>query len=230
MSSRKLFALVVAVWGLAALPALAQTGPGAGPAPAQFPRPVAPVVIKQLRDNVYVALGGAGGVSGVIVGDKGVIVINAKQTPDSATQTIARISEITAKPVTSIILTGSGGEDIPGLAAFPAGLKIIAHADTEMALEKMAANNAPRKAPPDKMPNIIVKKDRNLLNLEGVRVVLLHIAPSHTSGESAVYLPDQRVVFTGYVVQSPSKLSRYSSRPRWISGGMAKVHESLDHR
>jgi cyclase len=202
MSSKILFAFAVAVLGLAALPALAQTEPGARPTPAQSPRPVAPVVIKQLRDNVYAALGGTGGVSGVIVGDKGVIVINAKQTPDSAAQTIARISEITAKPVTTIILTGSGGEDIPGLAAYPAGLKIIAHADTEKALEKMAANNAPRKAPADKMPNVIVKEDRKLLSLEGVRVVLLHISPSHTSGESAVYLPDQRIVFTGYVVQS----------------------------
>src|SRR6201999_3891262 len=88
-----------------------------GPAP----RPVAPVTIKQLRDNVYAALGGVGGVSGVIVGDKGVIVVDAKQTPDSAAQTIARIGEITPKPVTTIILTGNGGEGIPGLAAYPVG-------------------------------------------------------------------------------------------------------------
>jgi hypothetical protein len=87
------------------------------------PRPVAPVTIKQLRDNVYAALGGAGGVSGVVVGDKGVIVIDAKQTPDSASQTIARIGEITPKPVTTIILTGNGGEGIPGLAGKAGGPK-----------------------------------------------------------------------------------------------------------
>jgi len=166
------------------------------------PRPVAPVTIKQLRDNVYAALGGAGGVSGVVVGDKGVIVIDAKQTPDSASQTIARIGEITLKPVTTIILTGNGGEGIPGLAAYPTGLKIIAHATTQKALERLAAQNARNRAPADKMPNVIIRDDRTLLTLEGVRMVFLHIAPSHTVAESSVYLPDQRIVFTGYVAQA----------------------------
>jgi cyclase len=187
-----------------ALPVLAQEQPAGqnSPAAARAPRPVAPVAIKQLRDNVYAALGGAGGVSGVIVGDKGVIVVDAKQTSDSAAQTIARIGEITPKPVTTIILTGNGGEGIPGLAAYPAGLKIIAHAYTEKALERLAAENARNRTPADKMPNVLIKEDRKLLNLEGVRVVFLHIAPSHTLGESSIYLPDQRVVFTGFVAQA----------------------------
>lgn len=162
---------------------------------------VAPVVVKQLRDNVYAALGGAGGVTGVVVGDKGVIVIDAKQTADSAAQTIARIADITHKPVTTIILTGSGGEGIPGLAAYPAGLKIIAHAETAKLLTKLLTDNARNKPPADKMPTTTINEDRRLLNLEGVRVVLLHVAPSHTVGESSVYLPDQRIVFTGYVSQ-----------------------------
>jgi glyoxylase-like metal-dependent hydrolase (beta-lactamase superfamily II) len=183
--------------------AFAQAGAEATrPAPEQparpAPRPVAPVTIKQLRDNVYAALGGAGGVSGVVVGDKGVIVIDAKQTPDSATQTIARIGEITPKPVTTIILTGNGGEGIPGLAAYPAGLKIISHATTQKALERLASANARNRAPADKMPNVIIKDERKLLTLEGVRMVFLHIAPSHTVAESSIYLPDQRIVFTGY--------------------------------
>ena len=189
----------VAQNGLGPPPTAAQPGEGA---PARAARPVPPVTIKLLRDNVYAALGGAGGVSGVIVGEKGVVVIDAKQTPDSAAQTIARIGEVTPKPVTTIILTGNGGEGIPGLAAYPAGSRIIAHAYTEKALEKLAAENARNRAPPDKMPNVLIKDDRKLLNLEGVRMVFLHIAPSHTLGESSVYLPDQRIVFTGYVAQA----------------------------
>ena len=180
--------------------ALAQAGAG-NEAARPAPRPVAPVTIKQLRDNVYAALGGAGGVSGVVIGDKGVIVIDAKQTQDSAAQTIARIGEITPKPVSTIILTGNGGEGIPGLAAYPARLKIIAGTQTEKALKRLAAENARNKAPADRMPNILIKEDRKLLTLEGVRMVFLHIAPSHTVAESSIYLPDQRIVFTGYVAQ-----------------------------
>jgi glyoxylase-like metal-dependent hydrolase (beta-lactamase superfamily II) len=33
-------------------------------------------------------------------------------------------------------------------------------------------------------------------------MVFLHIAPSHTVAESSIYLPDQRIVFTGYVAQA----------------------------
>ena len=42
-----------------------------------YPQAVVPVTIKQLHDNVYAALGGVGGVSGAVVGDKDVIVIDA---------------------------------------------------------------------------------------------------------------------------------------------------------
>jgi len=193
--------LILAVGALPVSTALAQGAPG-NEAARPASRPVAPVTIKQLRDNIYAALGGAGGVSGVVIGDKGVIVIDAKQTPDSAAQTIARIGEITPKPVTTIILTGNGGEGIPGLAAYPAGLKIIAGTATQKALERLAATNARNKAPADRMPNVLIKDDRKLLTLEGVRMVFLHIAPSHTVAESSIYLPDQRIVFTGYVAQA----------------------------
>ena len=60
------FASCVSVMALATL-ALAQ-----GPAPAPF-------MVHQLKPNVYWIEGG-GGNSGVIVGDKGVIVVDAKTT------------------------------------------------------------------------------------------------------------------------------------------------------
>ena len=46
---------------------------------AQAPTP-APLMVHQLKPNVYWIEGG-GGNSGVIVGDKGVIVVDAKTTP-----------------------------------------------------------------------------------------------------------------------------------------------------
>jgi cyclase len=206
--------------------ALAQAGTGSEAArPA--PRPVAPVTIKQLRDNVYAALGGAGGVSGVVVGDKGVIVIDAKQTQDSGAQTIARIGEITPKPVTTIILTGNGGEGIPGLAAYPAGLKIVAGTQTEKALERLAMQNARNKAPADRMPNVLIKEDRKLLTLEGVRMVFLHIAPSHTVAESSIYLPDQRIVFTGYVAQGRPDFPIIHPDQHGSAGGWLKFMKAL---
>ena len=181
--------------------AMAQQAP-VPTAAAAAPRPPAPLAVKLIRDNVYWAPGGVGGNSGVIVGDTGVVVIDAKQTADTAKEMIDKIGQITPKPITDIILTGYGGEGIPGLAAFPAGIKIHAHADTVTGLKTLKARDAKNRAPDDKMPNDILAGDRKLLKLDGVRMVFLHLAPSHTAGESAVYLPDQRIVFTGFITQA----------------------------
>ena len=86
----------------------------------------APLMVKQLKDNVYWGQGGAGGNSGIIIGDKGVIVIDAKTTADSAKELLAEIAKITPKPVTHVILTHSDGDHVNGLAAFPPGITIIA--------------------------------------------------------------------------------------------------------
>ena len=91
-----------------------------GQAPA-----AAPFITHQLKPNVYWVEGG-GGNSTVIVGDKGVIVVDVKVSKAGGQELLDDIAKITPKPVTTVILTHSDGDHINGLAAFPAGLKIIA--------------------------------------------------------------------------------------------------------
>ena len=86
---------------------------------AQGPAP-APLMVHQLKPNVYWIEGG-GGNSGVIVGDKGVIVVDAKTTAAAGKELLDDIAKITPKPVTTVILTHSDGDHVNGLASFPAG-------------------------------------------------------------------------------------------------------------
>ena len=86
-----------------------------------------PLTVKMLGSNVYVAEGG-GGNTGIIIGDKGVIVIDAKTTPASGMQVVDEVKKLTDKPITTVILTHSDADHVNGLAAFPKGLTIIAHA------------------------------------------------------------------------------------------------------
>ena len=86
-----------------------------------------PLMVKQLKDNVYWTQGGAGGNTGIIIGQNGVVVIDAKTTPDSAKEMLAEIAKLTPKPVTHVILTHSDGDHVNGLAAFPQGITVIAH-------------------------------------------------------------------------------------------------------
>jgi cyclase len=148
-----------------------------------------------LNGGVYWIEGGVGSNSGVVIGKEGVIVIDAKQTPESGKAVMAEIAKLTPKPVTHIILTHSNFDHTDGLPGFPKGLTIIAQENCKKQMEH------PRSSPSHVditayMPTKTVGKKESM-TIDGVRFVLLHWAPAHTSGDLIIYLPDQKVAFTG---------------------------------
>jgi glyoxylase-like metal-dependent hydrolase (beta-lactamase superfamily II) len=212
MESRRLLKAVRgAAWavalGVAATAVSAQQGPpGGGGGGAGRGAAPQPLVVHQLKPNVY-WVEGAGGNSGVIVGKKGVIVVDAKTSAAGATELIADIAKITPKPVTTIFLTHSDGDHVNGLQSFPKGLTIIAHENgkTEM---QAAPNAAAGGALADYMPTRTVKKNKEDMTIDGVHLRTYHFAPAHTSGDLMIYLPGDKIMFTGDVVatQSPYPL------------------------
>jgi glyoxylase-like metal-dependent hydrolase (beta-lactamase superfamily II) len=200
-------------------------------ASAQPPAP-APFATHQLKPNVYWIEGG-GGNSGVIVGDKGVIVIDAKTTAAGGKELLGDIAKITPKPVTTVILTHSDGDHVNGLAAFPAGITIIAHENNKK--EQQAALTAGgRGAPPaDHLPTRVVTKNKETLKINGVKVEVLHWAPAHTSGDLVVYLPADKIVFTGDIIamQLPDPLihlEKNGSSEGWITTAKGMVALNAD--
>ena len=103
---------------------------------AQGPAP-APLMTHQLKPNVYWIEGG-GGNSGVIIGDKGVIVVDAKTSAAGGKELLDDIAKITPKPVTTVILTHSDGDHVNGLASFPKGITVIAHENNKKEQEGAA--------------------------------------------------------------------------------------------
>jgi len=211
MDYRKKFSLGFTITlCLAALVSLANAQ---GPAPAPF-------AAHQLTPNVHWIEGG-GGNSGVIVGDKGVIVVDAKTTPAGGKELLDNIAKITSKPVTTVILTHSDGDHVNGLAAFPAGITIIAHENNKKEQEA-ALSRGGRGAPPaDHLPTQLVAKNKESLKIDGVKVELFHWAPAHTSGDLVVYLPSEKIVFTGDIIatQLPDPLihlEKDGSSEGWI--------------
>jgi len=173
-------------------------------------RAAAPFMVHQLTPNVYWVEGG-GGNSGVIVGDKGVIVVDAKTTAAGGKELVEDIAKITPKPITTVILTHSDADHVNGVVSFPAGITIIAHENCRK--EQQAAldeeKGGPPVAPPgvheplppaDRLPTQLISKKREQLKIDGVKLELLHWAPAHTSGDLVIYLPDQKIVFTGDII------------------------------
>ena len=158
---------------------------------AQAPA-AAPLMVHQLKPNVYWIEGG-GGNSGVIIGDKGVIVIDAKTTPAAGKELLDDIAKITPKPVTTVIETHSDADHVNGLASFPTtGIAIIAHENNKKEQEA-ALQAGGRGAPPaDHLPTQVISKNKDDLKVDGVKFEVLHWTPAHTSGDLVVFLPDEK--------------------------------------
>jgi cyclase len=198
---RGFFFLLAMMSGLSVLAPLA-TGQGRAPAP---------FMVHQVTPNIYWVEGG-GGNSGVIVTEKSVVVIDAKTTPAQGKQLADIIAKITPKPVTTVILSHSDADHVNGLVSLPAGIKIIAHENDKKEQEAALAAAVNGKPVPDAtgfaeplppvghLPNQLVSKKKEQLKIDGTKLELLHWAPAHTSGDLVVYLPDQKIVFTGDIV------------------------------
>jgi glyoxylase-like metal-dependent hydrolase (beta-lactamase superfamily II) len=167
-------------------------------ASAQAPAPM-PLVPHQLNPTVYWIEGG-GGNSGVIVGEKGVVVIDAKTTEAGGKELLANIAKITPKPVTTVILTHSDGDHVNGLAAFPTGIKIIAHENDKKEQEKALAAGGRGAPPAGHLPTVVVTKNKESMKIEGVKFDFYHWANAHTSGDLIVSIPADKIVFTGDII------------------------------
>jgi cyclase len=218
MHRRKGFSIgfAIACLSVAASSAMAQgRGQGQG-------QPPAPFMTHQLKPNVYWIEGG-GGNSGVIVGDKGVIVIDAKTTAAGGKELLDNIAKITPKPVTTVILTHSDGDHVNGLASFPAGVKVIAQENNKKEQETALAAGGRGAPPADHLPSQVISKNKETLKIEGEKVELHHWAPAHTSGDLIVYLPSEKIVFTGDIIAGGQKadplihLEKNGSSEGWIT-------------
>jgi len=183
-----------------------------GPAPnvsqafAQGPAPAPALTVKEVvRGKIYWVEGG-GGTAGFVVGDKGVILIDAKRSPEAGKALAAAVAKVTPKPITHVILTHADGDHVNGLAGLPDGLTIIAHENAKieqqgMYLYAVAEIDGGRCLPPlDRMPNLIMRKSRVETTIDGERLVLHHFPNAHTTGDIAVELPAYKTAFAGDVI------------------------------
>jgi glyoxylase-like metal-dependent hydrolase (beta-lactamase superfamily II) len=227
MSQLRVARLTAVIALIVGAPLVAQQPQGQ---PAQPPAPP-PITMKQLKPDVWAALGGAGGNSTVIIGRTGVIVVDAKTSEAGAKDLLAEIAKITPKPVTTAIITHSDGDHVNGLVAFPPAIKIIAHENNKKEQETALAAGGRGAPPADRLPNQVTTKNKETLMLDGVRLELYHFAPAHTSGDLVVYLPNQKIVSTGDIVvtnRADDNPNIHAEKNGTTAGWLINVKEMID--
>ena len=150
--------------------------------------------------------------TGVIVGDDGVMVIDAQATPAMAREVIRRIRRVTSKPIRHVVLSHYHAVRVLGASAYKAE-QIIASQRTlglirERGRQDMASEigRFPRLfRGAESIPGLtwptMVFKDEMTVMLGKLEVRILHLGPGHTGGDTVVWVPSEKVLFSGDLVE-----------------------------
>jgi glyoxylase-like metal-dependent hydrolase (beta-lactamase superfamily II) len=164
------------------------------------------IEVDKLKDNLFVLRGG-GGNTAVFVQANGVTVVDTKN-PGWGQPLLAKIQELTNKPVTTIINTHTHGDHVSGNVEFPVAVDIVSHENTAAGMKKMAPVTGfpPPSGPPQ--PTIFEQnkgrglpkrtfKDRMTLGSGADQVDLYYYGRGHTNGDAWVLFPSLRIVHAG---------------------------------
>ncbi len=160
----------------------------AGQAPPEPP----PLVFEQITPKIYLVTGGSGAHAGVYLASGETLVIDAKMSETTAKEMLEKIKNLSTNPIGYVVLTHSDGDHVNGLPAFPPGIKIVAHDKTRQDLEQAFQDEKLRACLPQ-----TTFSDKLELKLGGDTVQLVYFGPAHTSGDTIVYFPAEKVAFIG---------------------------------
>lgn len=151
--------------------------------------------VQKLADGVYAAIATPGSKavsnSGFIVNDSDVVVVDSHISPEAARALQEEIRKVTNKPIRYLALTHKHRDHIGGTTAFGPDVEIISHENTRAAMAEDSAALAAARIP-------TVTFDHRLSFYRPHRTIeLLYLGRGHTDGDIAVWLPVEKILFTG---------------------------------
>jgi glyoxylase-like metal-dependent hydrolase (beta-lactamase superfamily II) len=150
--------------------------------------------------------------SGVVVGDDSVLVVDTQATPVMAEDVIARIRQVTDKPIKHVVLSHYHAVRVLGASAYGAETVIASRGTYELIVERgqqdydSEAGRFPRlfraveSIPGLTWPNVVFETELTLF-LGKREVRILHLGRGHTKGDTVVWLPAEKVLFAGDLVE-----------------------------
>jgi len=178
---------------------------------------------------------------GAVEGEDFVVCIEALATPVAARKWLARLRAHTDKPVRYLVLSHYHAVRVLGASAFGADV-IVAHENTRALIAERGEQDwasefarMPRLAEQaDSVPGLtwptLTFSDRLTIDLGGDRgdLVLQYCGRGHTEGDLVAWLPRQRILFAGDLVEAQAALYTGDAFHREWSGTTLDAVAALD--
>lgn len=158
--------------------------------------------------------------SGFVVTDAGVVVIDTQGPRELAQKLREMIREVTDKPVIYVVNTHYHGDHTFGNQYFAKTRAIISHAKTRKNLIERDQAHRERflkffgEGSLDNfvltLPTMTIQQGMTL-RVGGRTFEIMHFGQGHTDGDLVVYLPEERILFSGDLV--------YNQRLPWVGDG-----------
>jgi glyoxylase-like metal-dependent hydrolase (beta-lactamase superfamily II) len=170
------------------------------------------VSFDKLSEHAYAYTAEGDPNTGVVIGDDAVMVIDTQATPVMAQDVIGRVRGVTDKPIRYVVLTHYHAVRVLGASGYGAE-HIIASRDTyELIAERGEADmqseiarfprlfRAVESVPGLTWPTLVFEK-RLTLWLGKLQVELMQLGRGHTRGDTVVWLPQEKILFSGDLVE-----------------------------
>jgi len=190
------------------------------------------VSFDKLSEHAYAYTAEGDPNTGIIVGDDAVMVIDAQATPVMAQDVIRRIREVTAKPIRYVTLTHYHAVRVLGASGYKPQ-HIIASRDTFQLIGERGEQDmkseierfprlfqAVESVPGLTWPNLVFEK-RMTLWMGKLRVEIMQMGRGHTRGDTVVWLPKDKILFSGDLVE-------YEATPYTGDAYLAEWPSTLD--
>jgi glyoxylase-like metal-dependent hydrolase (beta-lactamase superfamily II) len=171
------------------------------------------ITFSQLSEHAWAYTAEGDPNTGVVIGDDAVLVVDTQATPAMAQDVIRHIRTVTDKPIRYVVLSHYHAVRVLGASAYGAEHIIASEETLALIRERGEQDKASEIGRFPRLfrdvdsipvgltwPNITFRSDMTLW-LGKVEVRISHPGRGHTAGDTIVWLPQERTLFSGDLVE-----------------------------
>ena len=170
------------------------------------------VTFEELDDGLWAYTAEGDPNAGVVIGDDSVLVVDTLATPVQAKSLIAEIRRVTDRPIRYLVLSHYHAVRVLGASAYGADEIICSQGTLDLIRERGQQDfdselqrfprlfQAVESVPGLTWPTMVIENAMTLF-MGGREVRIMHVGKGHTRGDTVVWLPKERVLYSGDQVE-----------------------------